>query len=66
MELLTVIGKWLLARSRAVSSYGIGAIRSDGRGGYNLGMMVQYNFGGTSFASDRAFEEMRGARVPIR
>jgi len=28
-------------------------------------MMFQYNFGGTRFASDRAFEELRGARVPI-
>jgi hypothetical protein len=53
-------------RMLAVSSYGIDAMRSDGRGGYNVGMMFQYNFGGTKFASDRAFEEMRGARVPIR
>jgi hypothetical protein len=48
------------------SAYGIDAIRSDGRGGYNIGMMFQHNFGGTTFASDRAFEELRGARVPIR
>lgn len=53
-------------RMLAVSSYGIDAIRSDGRGGYNVGMMFQYNFGRTAFASDRAFEELRGARVPIR
>ena len=32
----------------------------------NLGMMFQYNFGPTTFASDRAFEELRNARVPIR
>ena len=48
------------------TSYGIDAIRSDGRGGYNLGMMFQYNFGPTTFASARAFEELRNARVPIR
>ena len=53
-------------RVLATSSYGIDAIRSDGRGGYNAGMMFQYNFGKTTFASDRAFEELRGARVPIR
>jgi hypothetical protein len=54
-------------RAAAVSSYGIDAIRSDGRGGYNIGMMVQYNFGrATEFASDRAFEELRGVRVPVR
>ena len=32
----------------------------------NLGMMFQYNFGPTTFASDRVFEELRNARVPIR
>jgi hypothetical protein len=53
-------------RTLVMSSYGIDAIRSDGRGGYSVGMMFQYNFGKTSFASDRAFEELRGARVPIR
>ena len=41
-------------------------IRSDGRGGCNLGAMLQYNFGKTTFASDRAFEELRGVRVPVR
>jgi len=53
-------------RALAMSSYGIDAIRSDGRGGYNIGMIFQYNFGKTTFASDHAFEEMRGARVPFR
>ena len=53
-------------RTVVTTSYGIDAIRSDGRGGYNLGMMFQYNFGPTRFASDRAFEELRNARVPIR
>jgi hypothetical protein len=50
----------------ATSAYGIDAIRSDGRGGYSAGMMFQYNFGKTAFASDRAFEDLRGVRVPIR
>ena len=49
-----------------ISSYNIDAIRSDGRGGYNIGMMLQYNFGGTTFASDHAFDEMKGVRVPFR
>ena len=53
-------------RTEVISAYGIDAIRSDGRGGYNIGMMLQYNFGKTKFASDRAFEEMRGARLPIK
>ena len=54
-------------RMLLTSGYGIDAIRSDGRGGYNVGTMFQYNFGkSTTFASDRAFEEMRRARVPIR
>ena len=53
-------------RTEVISAYGIDAIRSDGRGGYHIGMMVQYNFGKTKFASDRAFEEMRGARLPIK
>ena len=53
-------------RTVVTTSYGIDAIRSDGRGGYNLGMMFQYNFGSTTFASARAFEELRNARVPIR
>ena len=53
-------------RTAMISSYGIDAIRSDGRGGYNIGMMLQYNFGGTTFASDHAFDEMKGVRVPFR
>jgi hypothetical protein len=53
-------------RALLTSSYGIDAIRSNGRGGYNLGTMFQYNFGKTTFASDRAFEDLRVARVPIR
>jgi len=54
-------------RTMLTSAYGIDAIRSDGRGGYNLGMMFQYNFAAkASFASDRAFDELQNARVPIR
>jgi hypothetical protein len=37
-----------------------------GRGGYNVGMMLQVNFGKSKFASDRAFEEKRGAYLPIK
>ena len=55
--------RWRVA---AISAYGIDAIRSDGRGGYNAGLVFQYNFGRTAFASDRAFEELRGVRVPVR
>jgi hypothetical protein len=29
-------------------------------------VMFQYNFGKTIFASDRAFEELRGARFQFR
>ena len=53
-------------RTLVTAAYGIDAIRSDGRGGYNVGLMFQHNFGKTAFASDRAFEELRGARVPVR
>jgi hypothetical protein len=53
-------------RAEIISGYGIDAIRSDGRGGYEVGMVFQYNFGRTSFASDRAFEELKGVRVPFR
>lgn len=53
-------------RFLATSTYGVDAIRSDGRGGINAGFMFQYNFGKTKSASDRAFEELQGARVPIR
>jgi hypothetical protein len=53
-------------RTLVTGGYGIDAIRSDGRGGISLAMMFQYNFGKTSFASDRAFEELRGVRVPMR
>jgi len=53
-------------RMLVMSSYAIDAIRSDGRGGYSLGVMFQYNFGKTIFSSDRAFEELRGARFHFR
>lgn len=52
-------------RAALVSAYGIDAIRDHDRGGYNLGMMFQYNFGKTRFASDRAFEGLQGVRVPL-
>ena len=53
-------------RAVVASAYGIDAIRSDGRGGYDVAMLFQYNFGKTSFASDRVFEQMNGVRVPFR
>ena len=53
-------------RINATSAYGINAVRGDGRGGYSAGMMFQYNFGKTTLVSDRAFEGLRGVRVPIR
>jgi hypothetical protein len=53
-------------RALVTSAYGIDAIRTGGRGGYNVGVMFQYNFGKTDFASDRAFEALKGVRVPFR
>jgi hypothetical protein len=56
-------------RLRVVTTfgYGIDAIRSDGRGGYNASIMFQYIFGRTpTFASDRAFENLDKARIPFR
>jgi len=51
----------------AAFGYGIDAIRSDGRGGYGVSFMLQYNFGKLSFASDRAFENLQNApRLPFR
>jgi len=47
------------------SAYGFDAIRSDGRGGYNVGMMFQYNFGKTRFASDQAYDGLRNVRLPV-
>ncbi len=52
-------------RAQVFSTYGIDAIRSDGRGGYDVGMVFQYNFGKTSFASDRAFEDLNRVRTPV-
>jgi hypothetical protein len=49
------------------SGYGIDAIRSDGRGGYSVAFMLQYNFGKVTSASDRAFESLQNApRLPFR
>jgi hypothetical protein len=51
----------------AAFGYGIDAIRSDGRGGYSVALLLQYNFGKLSFASDRAFENLQNApRLPFR
>jgi hypothetical protein len=49
------------------SGYGIDAIRSDGRGGYSVSFLLQYNFGKLRSASDRAFENLQNApRLPFR
>jgi hypothetical protein len=49
------------------SGYGIDAIRSDGRGGYSVAFLLQYNFGKLTSASDRAFENLQNApRLPFR
>ena len=56
-------------RLQAVTAfgYGIDAIRSDGRGGYSIAFLLQYNFGRLSSASDRAFESLQNApRLPFR
>ena len=51
----------------AAVGYGIDAIRSDGRGGYSVCFMLQYNFGKLRSASDRAFENLQNApRLPFR
>jgi hypothetical protein len=51
----------------AASSYGIDAIRSDGRGGWSMALLFYWNLGReTSFASDRAFEDLQNARTPFR
>jgi hypothetical protein len=56
-------------RLQAVTAfgYGIDAIRSDGRGGYSVAFLLQYNFGKLTSASDRAFESLQKApRLPFR
>jgi hypothetical protein len=56
-------------RLQAVTAfgYGIDAIRSDGRGGYSVAFLLQYNFGKPTSASDRAFESLQKApRLPFR
>jgi hypothetical protein len=56
-------------RWRALSTfgYGIDAIRSGGRGGYSVALMFYYNFGRqTSFASDRAFQDLQRSRSIFR
>src|SRR5258705_4291459 len=53
-------------RTLMTTSYGIDAIRRNGRGGYNAGMMFQYNFCQKTLSSDRAFQKLRGARITIQ
>lgn len=43
------------------------AIRRDGRGGYSASLLLQYNFGKLTSASDRAFENLQNTpRLPFR
>ena len=53
-------------RVEALYGYGVDAIRSDDRGGHSVGLVFQYAFGETKFASDRAFESLPGVRAPAR
>lgn len=64
---LSVKSKNRRLQAVVASGYGIDAIRSDGRGGYSVAFMLQYNFGKLSSASDRAFENLQNApRLPFR
>lgn len=55
--------RWKL---QALYGYGVDAIRTDERGGHSVGLLFQYAFGETKFASDRAFESLPGVRAPGR
>ena len=57
---------FVISRLEVVSSYGINAMREAGHGGFNLAMLFQFNFGKTSFASDRAYDRLSGARAPAQ
>ncbi len=46
--------------------YGIEANRSNGQGGWTLGMAFQYNFGSTEYASEKAYEELQEAHGVTR
>jgi hypothetical protein len=54
--------KW---RVIAGFGYGVDAMRKDGRGGENIAVMLQYNFGKKKFASDDAFDQLKNARLPM-
>jgi hypothetical protein len=41
-----------------MAGYGIQAHRTDGDGGYSIGMAFQYNFGHTVMASDEAYKQL--------
>lgn len=53
-------------RTEVGFGYGINAIRDSQRGGYNIAIVFQYNFGKKEFASDEAFEQLEKARAPIK
>jgi len=42
--------------------YGVDAIRGGDRGGHNVAVMFQYNFGPEKAASDRAYEDLVESR----
>jgi hypothetical protein len=50
-----------------VFGYGINAERNNGhQGGYNVAVAFMYNFGSTTTASDKAFEELQNAHTAAR
>jgi len=54
-------------QTMAAFGYGFDAIRSDGRGGYSACLLLQYNFGKLTSASDRAFKDLQNApSLPFR
>ena len=56
--------RWRIA---GTFSYGIDAMRSDGRGGYSAACLFYYNFGRkANFASDRAFDDLQNSRNQFR
>jgi hypothetical protein len=53
--------RWKVAN---VFGYGINAERNNGhQGGYNVAVAFMYNFGSTTTASDKAFEELQNAHT---
>ncbi len=55
--------KWKIM---TILGYGFQALRGDERGGYSLGVALQYNFGSTDYASQQAYEELQEAHGVTR